>query len=85
MPTPEFLEIVDISTDIDDSWLHIAVPTRKIARRISSTFWFIREILPYGKDCVVVSPDSVRSRIGSELRDAVNNYVTNSTKLRWNC
>lgn len=62
------------SADIDDSWLYSAVPTRMVARRISSTFWFVREILPYGKDCIVVSPSDVRDRIQKELIAAVNNY-----------
>lgn len=74
MPTPEFLEIADINADKNDSWFHSVVLTRQIVRRICSTFWFIREILPYGKDCVVVSPDSVRERIRSELMAAANNY-----------
>lgn len=47
---------------------------RVIKRNISSTFWFVREMLPYGKDCVVVAPKPVRDRALSELKSAIENY-----------
>lgn len=50
------------------------VPTRVIRRNITNTFWFIREVLPYGKDCVVVSPKLVRDRVKNELKAAFENY-----------
>ncbi|MEB3294438.1 MAG: WYL domain-containing protein [Synechococcales bacterium] len=37
-------------------------PVRRIVRSISSTFWFFREILPYGEDCEIIAPDPVRQR-----------------------
>lgn len=62
-------------SDITVEWISVDPPRKRIQRQITNIFWFVREILPYGKDCVVVSPDSVRSRVGSELRDAANNYL----------
>lgn len=50
------------------------VPKRTIKRNISNTFWFIREVLPYGKDCVVVAPKLVRDHIVDEHRAALDNY-----------
>ncbi|MCU0551399.1 MAG: WYL domain-containing protein [Leptolyngbya sp. Prado105] len=38
-----------------------------VKRQTSSTFWLLREILPYGKDCVIVAPDTVRDRVRSEI------------------
>jgi predicted DNA-binding transcriptional regulator YafY len=55
-------------------WLVDQPQVRRVVRRISSTFWFFREVLPYGKDCVVVSPESVRSRFKAELRSLCEQY-----------
>lgn len=60
--------------DITVEWISADPPVKCVQRYINNTFWFIREILPYGKDCIVVSPKSVRSRVSSELMAAVNNY-----------
>jgi len=49
--------------------------TRVIKRKISSAFWFIRELLPYGEDCIIISPDSVRSLFIDELQKALDNYA----------
>jgi len=49
-------------------------PKRVIKRNITNTFWFIREVLPYGQDCVVISPNIVRERITGELKAALENY-----------
>lgn len=62
--------------DITVEWLSADPPVKRVQRQINNTFWFIREILPYGKDCIVVSPDSVQSRISNELMAAVNNYLS---------
>jgi len=61
--------------DVSDRWTSDAdVPTRVIKRNITSTFWFVREMLPYGKDCVVVAPKPVRDRLIDELKAALDNY-----------
>ncbi|HEY9726406.1 MAG TPA: WYL domain-containing protein [Chroococcales cyanobacterium] len=54
-------------TDISNDWLTEKPPVRQVVRRISSTFWFIRDVFPYGSDCVVVSPESVRARLTEKL------------------
>ena len=62
------------STDILNEW-HPELPkTRRVIRNITSTFWFIREILPYSKDCKIISPDSVGDRLKNELRSLCQNY-----------
>ncbi|MBE9175436.1 WYL domain-containing protein, partial [Synechocystis salina LEGE 06155] len=56
--------------DRHNDW-HPELPqTRQVIREISSTFWFLREILPYGKDCQVISPEGVRQRVMAELASA---------------
>lgn len=47
-------------SDITVEWISADPHIKRVQRRVNNTFWFIREILPYGKDCVVVSPDDVR-------------------------
>ncbi|OKH17969.1 WYL domain-containing protein [[Limnothrix rosea] IAM M-220] len=55
-------------TDIENDW-HPELPkTRRVVRNISSTFWFIREVLRYGKDCKIISPDAVGDRLKAEIR-----------------
>ncbi|MBR8834493.1 MAG: transcriptional regulator [Stigonema ocellatum SAG 48.90 = DSM 106950] len=41
---------------------------RQVERRVSNPFWLIREVLRYGEDCVVVSPENVRSLVREKLK-----------------
>jgi len=50
---------------------------RKVIRRVSSTFWFFREILPYGEDCVLIAPDSVRDCFKQKLNNLSRLYNDN--------
>jgi predicted DNA-binding transcriptional regulator YafY len=38
-----------------------------VKRPISSTFWLYREILPYGENCVIVSPPEIRDQFRNKL------------------
>ncbi|MDB9510088.1 WYL domain-containing protein [Kamptonema animale CS-326] len=49
-------------------------PIRRVIRNIPNTFWFFREILPYGKDCEIVSPENVRDRFREELKALCQQY-----------
>ncbi|MDM9381626.1 WYL domain-containing protein [Chlorogloeopsis sp. ULAP01] len=51
-----------------NEWIPEKQRVRRVVRGVSSTFWFIREVMQYTPDCVVVSPDSVRDRIKQKLR-----------------
>lgn len=55
------------SEDLTVEWLEDKQQVRQVVRRISSTFWFMREIMRYGEDCVVISPESVRDRFKQKL------------------
>jgi WYL domain len=59
------LEVSDLDTDR---------PTKRVVRKINSTFWFFREILPYGDDCVVVAPDAVVEIFSRKVRSLAAKY-----------
>ncbi|MBD1921683.1 WYL domain-containing protein [Microcoleus sp. FACHB-831] len=61
--------------DIKNDWLRDQPKVRQVVRQISNTFWFFREVLRYGKDCVVVSPESVRDRMRQEVRSLCSQYA----------
>jgi hypothetical protein len=47
---------------------------KTVTRNITNTFWFLREIIRYGKDCKVLSPDGVRERLVEQLGGAIAHY-----------
>ena len=47
---------------------------RRVVRQVSSSFWLIREVLRYGKDCEIVSPEAVRDRLKQELEPLCQLY-----------
>jgi len=57
-----------------NEWLNDPPQVRRVVRRVSSTFWFTREVLRYGKDCEVVLPESVRNRLKQELTSLCKQY-----------
>lgn len=48
--------------------------TRRVVRCISNTFWFFRELLPYGEDCVIINPESLKNRFIAKLRALNQRY-----------
>ncbi|MBE9182550.1 WYL domain-containing protein [Oculatella sp. LEGE 06141] len=59
-----------------NEWLEEPPQVRRVVRRISNSFWFIREVLRYGKDCEIVSPDRVRDRMKREVLELYARYHT---------
>jgi hypothetical protein len=55
-------------------WLPDQPQVKKVIRRVSNTFWFIREIMQYSSDCVVVSPENVRSLLQQKIRNLCQLY-----------
>jgi hypothetical protein len=47
---------------------------RRVVRRVSNTFWFLREVRRYGADCVISSPPSIREQFVGDLRLWVEHY-----------
>lgn len=60
--------------DIVNQWLPDTPQTRQIVRRVSNTFWLIRELLPYGQYCKVISPEAVKKKITEEIRMMATRY-----------
>jgi hypothetical protein len=56
-------------------WIEADPPTRKIIRPITSSFWFLRKILPYGAKCQVIGNASLRERVIDEIKGLRENYV----------
>jgi predicted DNA-binding transcriptional regulator YafY len=48
---------------------------RRVIQRISNTFWFLREILCYGDDCVVMGPESVRQMMQAKVQSMIKFYA----------
>ncbi|MEM8829180.1 MAG: WYL domain-containing protein [Cyanobacteria bacterium P01_G01_bin.19] len=38
------------------------LPFKRIVREVYSTFWFFREIVRYGMECEIVSPENIRAK-----------------------
>lgn len=60
--------------DIDNNWLPEQPRVRRVVRKVSSTFWFFREVMQYGEDCVIISPDRVRDRFKEKVKSLCQNY-----------
>ncbi|HAG85273.1 MAG TPA: WYL domain-containing protein [Cyanobacteria bacterium UBA12227] len=60
--------------DSANDWLVDQPPVRRVVRKVSSTFWFFREIAPYWEDCVIISPENVRDRFKQKLISLCQNY-----------
>lgn len=59
--------------DLVNEWMD--QPQLRVVRRVTNTFWFFREILVYGEDCVVVSPAAVRDRFRQKVQALFNQYA----------
>lgn len=60
--------------DVTEELVTEPLPFRRIIRPVTNTFWLRREILRYGADCVVVSPEDVRDRLRQEAIALANLY-----------
>jgi len=54
--------------DIINELLPNSPSIRRVVRKVTNTFWSMREVLRYGKDCIIVSPESVRNKLKEEVR-----------------
>ena len=58
-----------------NEWHEHLPQVRRVVRQVSSTFWLVREILRYGQDCEVVSPESVRELMKQEVLGLCDRYT----------
>jgi hypothetical protein len=47
---------------------------RQVVRQVNNPFWLVREVLRYGQDCIVISPDNVREAVKREIIATCRNY-----------
>jgi predicted DNA-binding transcriptional regulator YafY len=47
---------------------------RQVVRNVSNPFWLVREVLRYGDECEIVSPEKVRSLIKQKLITLCQHY-----------
>lgn len=57
----------------DEQWQRVG-ESLIVIRPITSAFWFLREILPYGAECVVLEPEEVRSQVKELFEQGLKNY-----------
>lgn len=61
--------------DIANEWLPDSnPPKRRIIRKVSSSFWFFRELRQYGMDCLIVAPEVVSDRFKAQLQAWCKQY-----------
>ncbi|PLS68136.1 MAG: WYL domain-containing protein [Cyanobacteria bacterium M5B4] len=63
------------SQDQVNEWLEDFPPVRRVVRQATSIFWLTREVLRYGKDCLIVSPPSVQKCFVNEIEDLHQAYI----------
>jgi predicted DNA-binding transcriptional regulator YafY len=61
-------------TDLSCQWHPSQPQVRQVIRQVSSSFWFLREILPYAEDCQLISPPELRSRYLAKLEATIRHY-----------
>lgn len=59
--------------DLMNEWLPDE-RVRRVVRRITSTFWFFREMRRYGANCIVVGPEEVRDRFAKDVFTMAERY-----------
>ncbi len=66
--------------DSTNEWIPNRQSVRRVVRRVSSTFWFIREVMQYTPDCAIASPESMRDRLKQKLRNLCRLYDMDTSK-----
>jgi hypothetical protein len=57
-----------------NEWLPDTQRVKRVVRGVSSTFWFIREVMQYAPDCVIVAPENVQVLILAKLKTLCQHY-----------
>jgi len=53
--------------------------SRRVVRKIFSTFWFFREVAQYWDQCEIIEPQSVRDRTLDQIRNLAQRYRMETT------
>ncbi|MGL5080699.1 MAG: helix-turn-helix transcriptional regulator [Microcoleaceae cyanobacterium] len=57
-----------------NEWYPEIPNVRRVVRRVSNTFWLIREVLRYGQDCEIIAPEVVREKFRQEVAVMYQRY-----------
>lgn len=57
-----------------NEWIAELPQVRRVVRHVTHSFWFIREVLRYGRDCEIISPDAMRDRMKQEVQALYERY-----------
>jgi predicted DNA-binding transcriptional regulator YafY len=60
--------------DKTNEWLPDTQRIKRVVRSVSNTFWFIREVMQYAPDCVIVAPENVQALIQNKIKALYKNY-----------
>ncbi len=60
--------------DGESEWISESPPILRVVRRVTSTYWFIREVLQNAPDMVIISPENVRSLVREKLKSLCQHY-----------
>lgn len=60
--------------DIVNQWLQDKPRVRQVVRRVSFTFWFIREVMQYTPDCVIMTPQNMRALVRDKITSLYQHY-----------
>lgn len=61
--------------DLSVEWLSEPPHTRQVIRQVTSLFWFMRDILPYGGDCEVMEPAVMKTKMKLMATKMYQRYV----------
>ncbi|MBC1235843.1 YafY family protein [Nostoc sp. 2RC] len=57
-----------------NEWLPDKAKVKRVVRGVSNTFWFIREVMQYAPDCVIIAPEKVQALIVAKLKTLCQHY-----------
>lgn len=66
--------------DTVNEWLTDPPQVRRVVRQVPNTFWFLREVLRYGEDCLILQPESIRQEMQHKIATLHNLYNPDPTQ-----
>ncbi len=61
-------------SDIETELINPKPPVKRVIRRVYNTYWFIREILSLGSNCLLIAPENLIAKIKKESMNLYQLY-----------
>lgn len=61
-------------SDIETKLINTKPPVKRVIRRVYNTYWFIREVLSLGSNCLVITPEILIAKIKQESMNLYQLY-----------